>query len=997
MRRLIRKSVLALSVCLLTASLCLSAGAENLLQNASFEDSGWPPVDWSEWSGAINPYSGTYAYIAFKMANSGVRSAVRGLYGSGVRWAGYSQDVVVSEGAIVNASGWFLSPTGNPLRNGAEAYIEVKFLGADESELALYQSEPVAGATLWTGRAITGLQAPAGTVTAKFSFVLNAPQYDSTGVVYFDDASFESDMTAPIVTITSPADQLITNSSPVLVEGTVNDLAITSIDINGSSEPVSGGSWSGYVSLSEGSNTITAAAVDAGGNPGSDSITVYLITTAPAVVISSPADESTTEISPITVTGTVDDPAITSIDVNGTIEPVSGGLWSSSLSLSEGANIITATATNDAGNPGSDTITVYFNPQNELLNGGFEESGWPPVNWSQWGGSASGEPADGCYGYIDTAEAHSGSQSAVRGLFGSGVRWGGYTQDVAIGGWDLVTASCWLMSSSSDDPLANGAKAYIEVKFLDGSDAEIGYYRSAPLQSASPWTEHTVRRCAPKNAAKARLSLVLFAEEEGSSGKVYFDDASIKIIPGGCTPEPEAPFDKPMSAGPVQISGNTLSVEGKAFRIRGVCYQPVPIGEVPWEYDIYADHYIYDRDLPVLRNMGANTIRTYNKVTSTAFLDACYNCGVEPVYVVMGFYIDAANDLGDPAVRSAIKADFRDYVSTYKDHPAVLMWSPGNETEYSYTGCDYEYYTLLNELAEIAYIEEGSAYHPVTASLADISHIGDADLLTDDEDMDYLDVWGANVYRGATFGNLFDDYAARSGKAFWVSEFGADAWHTYDKYDDPADGYLDETAQEQFDSGLWDYIEAGSDVCSGGAVFSYSDEWWKGHNGDPAVHEYQGFAYGDIDHPDQYSNEEWYGIVAVSDNGMGPDVIFLRSLYYGLQSRWVETEDPVIHIEDISMELAYWYWLVRAKATVTIYDDAGQPVSGATVSGIWSNTTFDSDTKVTDAEGRITVDSNNIIVNPGREFVFTVTNVVKDGYVYNATLNSETTDSIVIP
>ena len=989
--------MLVLSVFLCVVSFCLNAEAQNLLNNSSFEDSAWPPAEWSEWSGAVESYSGTYAYIAKRVASDGIQSAVRGLYGKGARWAGYSQDVAISEGSVLRASGWFYSPTGNPLRNGAEAYVEIKFLDSGENELAVHQSFPLTEASLWTELIIADIQAPADTTTARFSFVIIAAQDTSGGVVYFDEAYLEPDTTAPVVTITSPEDQLTTNFSPVLVEGTVDDLTVSSIDVSGNVEDVIDGTWSGQVVLSEGSNYITATATDAAGNPGSDSITVYFVTSAPEVTITSPADQSSTSTSPIIVTGTVDDPAITSIDLNGSQLSVDNGTWSGPVSLAEGSNLITATATDGAGNIGSDSITVYFTPQNELQNTGFEDSTWPPDGWSEWAGASSGNPGDGSYGYIETTDTHSGSRSAARGLFGSGIRWGGFSQDVAVEGWDLIKASCWLMSPSSDDPLADGAKAYVEIKFYDESDGLIGYYQSQPLEGPGDWARHELERCAPKNAAKVRFGLILFTDEENASGKVYFDDASLEVIPGSCAPEPEPPFDKPMSTGPVQIAGNSLLVEGRSYIMKGVCYQAVPIGEVPWEYDIYGDPGIYNRDIPLIRDMGANTIRTYGKVTSASFLDACYNGGIDPVYVVMGFYINGSTDLGDPGVRNAIKTDFQDYVNTYKNHPAVLMWSPGNETEYAYTGCDYEYYTLLNELAEIAYMEEGSAYHPVAASLGDIGDIGDADLLTSDEDMDYLDVWGANVYRGMSFYSLFDEYAARSGKVFWVSEFGIDAWHTYDKNGDPADGYLDEISQEQYDVALWDEIASRSDICSGGAVFEYSDEWWKDGSADPALHEYCGFVYGDISHPDQYSNEEWYGAVAVSDNGTGPDTVFMRNAYYGLQSRWVETQDPAIHVEDISMELAYWYFLVRAKATITIYDEEGQPVVGAAVSGIWSNLTFDSDTGVTDSEGRVTVESNNVIVKPGAEFVFTITGVVKDGCVFDAAANVESGDSIVIP
>ena len=974
----------------------LTAHADNLLLNNSFEDSGWPPVNWVEWSGAERPYSGAFGYLS-RVANSGIRSALRALYGRGNRWSGYTQDAAVSAGDVVRASGWFYCPKGNPLRNGAEAYIEIKFLDIGDNELEVHQSSFLTSATLWAQQTIQDKRAPAGTTTARFSFVLRTTQDTSAGVVYFDDASVEIDEAPPVVMIISPPDQLATNISSITVNGTVDDPQVTSIDLNGNIETVSGGSWSGNISLAEGSNIIIATAADAAGNIGSDNITVYLITTAPIVQITSPADLSAVSVSQVTVTGTIDDVSITSIDVNGNIETVSSGSWSSLVALIDGANLITAAATDSAGNPGSDSITVNFTLQKALLNQGFEDPGWPPSGWSEWSGAASGDPADGCYGYIEATEVYSGSQSAARGLYGNGFRWGGFSQEIAVGGWDLIKASCWLMSSTSDDPLANNASAYIEIKFYDGSSEELGFYQSAPLTAASPWVEHKIERCAPKNATKVRFVLVMLGSSENSSGKVFFDDASIEIIPGSCAPAPEPPFNKPISTGGVQISGNTLLVEGRSFIIKGLCYQAVPIGEFPWIYDIYNDANIYDRDLPILRDMGANTIRTYSKVTSSGFLDACYNGGVDPVYVVMGFYIDGDLDLGDPTIRDSIKADFINYVNTYKDHPAVLMWSPGNETEYTYTGCDWEYYSLLNELAEEAYIAEGSTYHPVTSAMVDISDIGDSGLLTSDSDMDYLDVWGANVYRGQFFGDLFDDYASKSGKVFWVSEFGVDTWHTNDKNGDPADGVLDEVSQENCDVALWDEIASRGDVCSGGAVFEYSDEWWKGHYGDPAAHDYQGFAYNNPTHPDEYSNEEWYGLVAVSDNGIGPDIVSMRNVYYGLQSRWAEIEESALHVENISLELRYWYWLARAQATVTIYDDAGQPVAGATVYGRWSNLTLDRDIAVTDAEGKVTVTSNNVIVNPGAQFWFTVTDIEGAGYVYDPAANVETSDLIIIP
>ena len=67
--------------------------------------------------------------------------------------------------------------------------------------------------------------------------------------------------------------------------------------------------------------------------------------------------------------------------------------------------------------------------------------------------------------------------------------------------------------------------------------------------------------------------------------------------------------------------------------------------------------------------------------------------------------------------------------------------------------------------------------------------------------------------------------------------------------------------------------------------------------------------------------------------------------------------------------------LVTAKATVTIVDNTGATVQGATVSGKWSDATTDSDTGVTDSSGMVTLSSNAIKVTSTATFTFTVNSV----------------------
>jgi len=105
-----------------------------------------------------------------------------------------------------------------------------------------------------------------------------------------------------------------------------------------------------------------------------------------------------------------------------------------------------------------------------------------------------------------------------------------------------------------------------------------------------------------------------------------------------------------------------------------------------------------------------------------------------------------------------------------------------------------------------------------------------------------------------------------------------------------------------------------------------------------------------------------------------------------------------MHVESIDMGLKTAGKNVSALATVTIVDELGKAVPGATVSGQWSGATSDSDAGVTDSSGRVTLQSNFLKRPPsGTTFTFTVGNVVlAGGWTYDATANVETSDSITV-
>jgi RHS repeat-associated protein len=166
------------------------------------------------------------------------------------------------------------------------------------------------------------------------------------------------DTTAPVLAFTSPANGSFTDSSALLVTGTVADPVATTVLVNGTVAVVSGGTFQATVALSQGANTITATATDAAGNVTSAGLTVTLDTTPPVVTIAAPASGTQVASSPVTVSGTISatDP-IASLTVNGqSVTP--GSSFTATASLSPGANTITVQATDAAGNTGSAQVTV---------------------------------------------------------------------------------------------------------------------------------------------------------------------------------------------------------------------------------------------------------------------------------------------------------------------------------------------------------------------------------------------------------------------------------------------------------------------------------------------------------------------------------------------------------------------------------------------------------------------------------------------------------------
>lgn len=126
--------------------------------------------------------------------------------------------------------------------------------------------------------------------------------------------TYTVDTVPPILNVTNPTDEFITNSAALVVQGTTNDATSTpvtiTIKLNGTDQgavTVTDGAFSKSITLAEGSNTIVVTATDAAGQTTTVTVSGTLDTSAPqitAVTIEpNPVDAGATMIVKVSVSG----------------------------------------------------------------------------------------------------------------------------------------------------------------------------------------------------------------------------------------------------------------------------------------------------------------------------------------------------------------------------------------------------------------------------------------------------------------------------------------------------------------------------------------------------------------------------------------------------------------------------------------------------------------------------------------------------------------------
>ncbi|MCM8819564.1 MAG: glycosyl hydrolase, partial [Candidatus Omnitrophica bacterium] len=309
------------------------------------------------------------------------------------------------------------------------------------------------------------------------------------------------------------------------------------------------------------------------------------------------------------------------------------------------------------------------------------------------------------------------------------------------------------------------------------------------------------------------------------------------------------------------IFGYSLYVDGKPFFVKGVIYNPTPIGK-GYDYDFYSDPnkpWLVDGKL--MKEAGINCVRVYSVSKdlekTRQFIQDMYN--EFGIYTIvsdwLGLWDEEGPNYADENFCKKQKERILKVVEALKDEKGLLMWVLGNENDYTFSGSreigfwtsqEIEkleptlksrkraeiYYKFVDELA--GEIKKIDPVHPVALGCGEINYLRIASQVCNN-----IDIIAIIFYRGKNFANVFESIRNFFDKPMLVSEFGCDSYDAFRQKED-------EDVQAEYILAQWEDIYRNSlcsgnpkGNCIGGTIFEWTDEWWKhneGYRSDWSIH-----------------------------------------------------------------------------------------------------------------------------------------------------------------
>ena len=357
--------------------------------------------------------------------------------------------------------------------------------------------------------------------------------------------------------------------------------------------------------------------------------------------------------------------------------------------------------------------------------------------------------------------------------------------------------------------------------------------------------------------------------------------------------------------------GIKLKVNGNDLMINGMNWDYFPIG-TNYSYSLWNQSesvikQALDDEMSLLKNMGVNVIRVYSGMPKKWIEYVYANYGIYTMlnhsFGRYGLTIDGAwvptTEYADAKTRQLLLKEVKEMAQEYKDTKGLLLFLLGNENNYGlfWDGAETEnipvkdrkstkraqyMYKLFNE--GVVAMKSIDKSHPVAICNGDLLFL---DIIA--KDCPDVDILGVNVYRGISFGDLFERVKKEYGKPVMFSEFGSDSFNAVVNAED-------QNGQANILKGNWKEIyenaaglgKAGNSI--GGFTFQFSDGWWKfGQTKYLDLHDTNaswsngGYAF-DYVQGENNMNEEWFGICAKGPtNANGNYQLYPRTAYYILK------------------------------------------------------------------------------------------------------------------
>jgi hypothetical protein len=216
---------------------------------------------------------------------------------------------------------------------------------------------------------------PDGTFSQVISLItgsnpINTTASDTAGNTTTDLRTIILDQSAPVITISHPSDNSVTNNIATDVTGSVDKTATVGIKINNTS-PVTAidtdSTFSFPITFVYGQNTIEVTATDLAGNIGTAKRSVTFDNINPALAVTNPAQDITTNQAAILIQGTVADLTIATVTITcdgKTFTPaVTTGTFEQQLTFIDAKTYtIVVTATDGAGNTSTIQRNIIYAP-----------------------------------------------------------------------------------------------------------------------------------------------------------------------------------------------------------------------------------------------------------------------------------------------------------------------------------------------------------------------------------------------------------------------------------------------------------------------------------------------------------------------------------------------------------------------------------------------------------------------------------------------------------